>query len=211
MFWCQTLEGEPKHFFMSLFSCKQELQLPWICFEILNGRGRGWEGMCHGAAHALRPHSLQELQPRRPKLSNVKSKLICWMDRRNLEKQQGRTGLMWPVSANQQWMLLRNQASVDLLLSGNTQSYSHISPVLGADPSPWITPTVCCYWSREQNHVKRNSTSEFPLPIYSSLQGNTTFFLERNHLKTIGWNKKSAWVLSKPSPDSSVDVGIDLD
>lgn len=80
--------------------------------------------------------------------------------------------------------------------------------------SEWIRrqwTTVCCYWSREQSHVKRNSTSEFPLPIYSSVQGNTTFFLERNHLKTIGWNEKSAWALSKPSPDSSVDVGIDLD
>lgn len=58
---------------MSLFSCKQELQLPWIYFEILNGRRRGREGMSHGAALALRPQSLQELQPNRPKLSNVKS------------------------------------------------------------------------------------------------------------------------------------------
>lgn len=91
-----------RHFLMSLFSCKQELQLPRICFEILNRRGRGWEGTCHGAASVLRPQSRQELQPGRPKLSNVKYKLIYWMDRRNLDKQQRRTGCMWFVNAAQE-------------------------------------------------------------------------------------------------------------
>lgn len=150
--------------------------------------------------------------------SQVGPKSAMWSPNLSMEWTEGtwtnsKEGLvwMWLVSANQQWMLLKNQESVDLLLSSNMQSYPHISPVLGADPSPWTTPTACCYWSREQSYVKRNSTSEFPLPIYSSVQGSTTFFLERNHLKTIGWNKKSAWVLSKLSPDSSVDVGIDLD
>jgi len=46
-------------FLMSLFCCKQELQLPWICVVILNGRGSGREGTCHGAGCAFRQRSFQ--------------------------------------------------------------------------------------------------------------------------------------------------------
>lgn len=101
------------------------------------------------------------------------------------------------------------QWTVSLLLSSNRQSYFHNSSVqTGSRPrSNTLNLTQYALLLKEHRAVKWNSTSALPLPIYCSALRDRTLFLEEDHPESVGWNTKSAHALSKPSPDSSADVG----